>query len=141
MGAEHAVTPDTVPGKRHTRQRAAVLRAMSDSDEFLTPQQWHEQVRSHGDAVGLTTVYRTLAALAASGMVDTLVDEHGESRYRRCVEQTHHHHLVCRNCGATIEVAAGPVESWAQRTAAAYGYSDPVHTVEVFGTCPTCQDS
>lgn len=139
MSAEPTAATTTVPGKRHTRQRAAVLRAMSDNDEFRTPQQWHEHIRNQGDAVGLTTVYRTLAALAESGMVDTLVDEHGEVRYRRCDEQAHHHHLVCRTCGATVEVAAGPIETWAQQTAFEHGYTDPMHTVEVFGTCPMCQ--
>jgi Fur family transcriptional regulator, ferric uptake regulator len=138
MAVDPVTTPPAVPGKRNTRQRTAVLRAMSDSDDFLTPQQWHDMVRRQGDAVGLTTVYRTLAALADSGMVDTIVDEHGEARYRRCEEEEHHHHLVCRVCGATVEVAAGPVEAWAQRTATDHGYTNPVHTVEIFGTCPQC---
>lgn len=137
MGTDHPTA--TVPGKRNTRQRAAVMRAMSNSDDFLTPQQWHEEVRRQGETVGLTTVYRTLSALADSGMVDTIVDEHGEARYRSCDAQSHHHHLVCRICGATVEVAAGPVEAWAQQMATEHGYTDPVHTVEIFGTCPACR--
>ena len=49
--------------------------------------------------------------------------------YRRCSTPRHHHHLVCRECGKTVEVE-GPavVESWAARVAAEHGYSDVSHT-------------
>jgi Fur family ferric uptake transcriptional regulator len=50
----------------------------------------------------------------------------------------HHHHLVCRSCGATVEVADPPVERWAARIAAEHGFVDVHHQVEVFGTCATC---
>ena len=61
----------------------------------------------------------------------------GEHLYRRCSEG-HHHHLVCRVCGRTVEVAGPAVESWADRVAAQHGYADVSHTLEIFGTCPTC---
>ena len=49
--------------------------------------------------------------------------EDGEAIYRRCSE-THHHHLVCRSCGATIEVEGPAVERWTRTIAAEHGYSD-----------------
>jgi Fur family ferric uptake transcriptional regulator len=61
----------------------------------------------------------------------------GEHLYRRCSEG-HHHHLVCRSCGRTVEVAGPAVETWADRVAAQHGYSDVSHTLEIFGTCPSC---
>ena len=115
------------------------MRALEGTDDFRSAQEWHEEVRRRGDAVGLTTVYRTLAALAASGAVDSIIDEEGEAKYRRCSERTHHHHLVCRNCGATVELEAATVERWAQKVALANGFTDAVHTVEIFGTCPRCR--
>jgi Fur family ferric uptake transcriptional regulator len=62
----------------------------------------------------------------------------GESVYRRCSSH-HHHHLVCRNCGATVEVAGTEVEAWAAEVAAAQGFSDVSHTIEIFGTCAACR--
>jgi Fur family ferric uptake transcriptional regulator len=47
----------------------------------------------------------------------------------------HHHHVVCRECGRSVEVAGPEVEDWAERVAAAAGYTDITHTVEVFGLC------
>ena len=49
--------------------------------------------------------------------------EDGEAVYRRC-SGTHHHHLVCRACGATVEVEGPAVERWTTAIAAEHGYAD-----------------
>lgn len=61
----------------------------------------------------------------------------GEAAYRRC-SSGHHHHLVCRACGATVEVEGPAVERWARAVATEHGFVDVEHTVEVFGTCRPC---
>jgi Fur family ferric uptake transcriptional regulator len=85
----------------------------------------------------LSTVYRTLQALAESDEVDVLRAEDGEARYRRC-SGTHHHHLVCRQCGRAVEVEGPTVERWASAVADEHGFADVSHTLEIFGLCPTC---
>ncbi|MFM2438814.1 MAG: Zinc uptake regulation protein [Actinomycetota bacterium] len=125
-------------GLRPTRQRGAVLAALAAADDFRTVAQWHEAIGRRGDAVGLTTVYRTLAALADAELLDTVVDESGEVRYRRC-GGAHHHHLLCRSCGTTHEIAAPEVEQWAAGVAAEHDFADISHTVEIFGICGTCR--
>ncbi|GAA1991703.1 transcriptional repressor [Isoptericola halotolerans] len=124
---------------RMTKQRAAVAGALDATDEFRSAQQLHELLRDRGDAVGLATVYRTLQSLAAGGEVDVLRTEDGEALYRRCVRDEHHHHLVCRSCGTAVEIDGPTVESWAARVAAAQGFSDIEHTVELWGTCAACR--
>ncbi|MCA1712431.1 MAG: transcriptional repressor [Actinobacteria bacterium] len=121
-----------------TRQRTAVARALADADGFQSAQALHEAVRRGGDSVGLTTVYRHLQALAEAGEVDVLRTSDGEAVYRRCDVDAHHHHLVCRSCGATVELPAPEVESWATKVARQHGFTDVSHTVEVFGTCRSC---
>ena len=122
---------------RPTRQRRAVSAALAEIDDFRSAQDIHEVLRSRGDRVGLSTVYRTLQALADGGQVDVLRIDDGEARYRRC-SVGHHHHLVCRRCGRTVEVAGPAVERWAGRVAAEHGFRDISHTLEVFGTCADC---
>ncbi len=97
---------------RQTRQRTAVKAALDGRDEFMSAQQLHDVLRQQGDSVGLTTVYRSLQALADAGEVDLLVTDDGETVYRRCSPE-HHHHLVCRSCGRTVEIAGPAVETWA----------------------------
>ncbi len=123
---------------RPTRQRAAVSAVLGDVDDFRSAQDIHVMLRHRGEAVGLTTVYRTLQVLADAGEVDVLRTDDGESVYRRC-NPGHHHHLVCRACGRTVEVAGPAVERWADKVAAEHGFTDVSHTLEVFGTCAACR--
>lgn len=125
-------------GARSTRQRAAVASVLDGQDEFRTAQEIHQALRESGAAVGLTTVYRTLQALADSAEVDVLRNADGETAYRRC-SKGHHHHLVCRSCGRTVEVEGPAVERWTDKIADDHGFTDVSHTLEIFGTCSSCQ--
>lgn len=128
----------TVGTQRETRQKRALAAALDDSDAFRSAQDLHADLRTRGEAVGLTTVYNQLRALAEAGMVDTLRTEDGETLYRRCGSAHHHHHLVCRVCGATVEVEGPEVERWAERVAGRHGFVDISHTLEIVGTCAAC---
>lgn len=130
--------PQPVTGIRSTRQRAAIADALADTEDFCSAQELHEILKARGESIGLTTVYRNLQALSNAGQIDALWDGSGETRYRHC-SSDHHHHLVCRSCGTTVEVQADPVEKWATAIAAEHGFSDIHHTVEVFGRCGDCQ--
>jgi Fur family transcriptional regulator, ferric uptake regulator len=123
---------------RSTRQRTAISKLLETLDEFRSAQELHDELRKRGENIGLTTVYRTLQSMAASGLVDTLRTDTGESVYRLCSEH-HHHHLVCRSCGSTIEIGGHDVEEWAERVAAQHGFTDVSHTIEIFGTCADCR--
>ena len=127
----------TEPSLRPTRQRRAVAAALAEFDDFRSAQEVHEALKACGDNVGLSTVYRALQAMADAGELDVLRSEAGEAVYRRC-SGSHHHHLVCRSCGATVEVEGPAVERWTRSVAAAHGYADVSHTLEIFGTCATC---
>ncbi|WP_111512725.1 Fur family transcriptional regulator [Mycobacterium kyogaense] len=123
---------------RSTRQRAALAALLENLDDFRSAQELHDELRKRGEGVGLTTVYRTLQQMAAAGAVDTLRTDTGESVYRLC-SQHHHHHLVCRECGSTVEISAGEVETWAAEIARNHGFSDVTHTIEIFGVCDRCR--
>ena len=126
------------PTPRSTPQRQAVLDALEGVDDFRSAQEVHELLAAEGSAVGLATVYRTLALYADHGLVDVLRREDGEAIYRRCSE-SHHHHLVCRSCGATVEVEGPAVERWTSAIAAEHGFADLSHTLEIVGTCADCR--
>ena len=129
---------NVVPGLRATKQRAAVVELLNENDEFRSAQEIHEQLRRRGDGIGLTTVYRTLQSLSDAAEIDMLRSESGEAVYRRCSEH-HHHHLVCRRCGYTVEIEGPSMEQWADQVAAANGFAEIDHTVEIAGLCVTCQ--
>jgi Fur family ferric uptake transcriptional regulator len=92
------------PHQKSTRQRAAVAAVLGKTEGFRSAQEIFEVLRTQGVSIGLKTVYRTLRSLNEMGEVDVLRSEEGEALYRRCELDVHHHHLVCRSCGWTVEI-------------------------------------
>ncbi|OJX64151.1 MAG: transcriptional repressor [Micrococcales bacterium 73-13] len=123
--------------RRRTWQRDAVRDALGERDGFVSAQALHAGLREAGSPIGLATVYRALADLAADGAADHLQVE-GEALYRACGSSGHHHHLICRSCGKTVEIGAAEVEAWAKAVAAEHGFREAEHVVDVFGLCSDC---
>lgn len=124
--------------KRNTWQREAVREALTTREDFVSAQGLHSALHASGSPIGLATVYRALGDLAVEGEADSLQSPDGESLYRACTPGTHHHHLICRRCGLTVEIAADEVETWARTVAAQNGFTDAHHVVDVFGLCAEC---
>ena len=127
----------TQPKRRNTRQRDAVRHALGEATGFVSAQQLHQVLRNHGSSIGLATVYRALTDLVSSGEADALQSQDGEALYRACTT-SHHHHLICRQCGQTVEIEASGAEQWAEKVAKEHGFSATSHTIEIFGMCPKC---
>lgn len=123
--------------RRPTRQRTAIEADVDRCDEFRSAQEVHASLVAGGDKIGLATVYRTLQAMVDEEALDSLRTDDGEIVYRRC-STGHHHHLVCRDCGRTVEVEGPAVERWADKVSAEHGFSDVSHTLELFGRCGDC---
>ena len=134
---EPSAEPSRQPGVRSTRQKAAIHAVLEQSDEFLTARDLHERLWTRGERVGLATVYRSLQALSDAGELDQLRTDEGETAYRRC-SRGHHHHLVCRSCGRTVEVEGPAVSTGRTGWPVAHGFTGVSHTLEIFGTCASC---
>jgi Fur family ferric uptake transcriptional regulator len=130
--------PRRTTQERSTRQKRALAAVLDASDGFRSAQELFTELRARGQNVGLTTVYNQLRTLAEAGDIDYLRGGDGETRYRRCDTEQHHHHVVCRVCGRTVEVEGPVVEQWAAKVAANEGFVNVTHTVEVIGTCAQC---
>jgi Fur family ferric uptake transcriptional regulator len=126
--------------QRATKQRAAIKEALGAAGGFRTAQELHDELKADGQRVGLTTVYRNLQALTSAGEVDVLRTSGGEAMYRQCGTGEHHHHLVCTQCGNSVEVASEEIETWAARVARNHGFKPVDHTAEVFGICSGCSE-
>ncbi|EPH00423.1 hypothetical protein HMPREF1531_02535 [Propionibacterium sp. oral taxon 192 str. F0372] len=130
-------TDQTGKHLRLTRQRQVILDHMNDTNEFVSAQKAHAQLKMAGESVGLATVYRGLQWLAGEGLVDAIRMVDGEIGYRRCSTE-HHHHLICRTCGRAVEILPEALERWAIQVATEHGFHEPEHHVEVYGVCDAC---
>ena len=125
------------PSPRQTRQRAEIRHAVEVLASFATAQEIHDRMRHDGCSVGLATVYRTLQAMAAGGELDSLRIPDGQVAYRTC-SPGHHHHLICRSCGRTVEVTVPQLAQLVRGMATDHGFASIDHEVEFFGVCTAC---
>lgn len=125
--------------KRNTWQREAVRARLDEATGFVSAQQLYGVLRDEGSTIGLATVYRNLAQLAEAGEADSLQSPDGENLFRSCSTKAHHHHLICRNCGDTVELEAHVVEDWARQVGAEHGFTEITHVVDLFGICSRCR--
>lgn len=97
--------------------------------------------------IGLSTVYRTLDLLSRMGFVNKLNIGEGKSRYeyRSGEEGTHHHHLICTNCGKIIDYSdfldeeldlVGKIE---KNLAIKYDFTVKDHNIDFYGLCKNCR--
>ncbi|WP_142119933.1 Fur family transcriptional regulator [Rarobacter faecitabidus] len=125
--------------QRNTRQRTAVRTALGHQPGFVSAQDLHASMRAAGETVGLATVYRALADMVRSDEADSIHTEDGTQLFRACEDADgHHHHLICVDCGATIEIDP-PMESWVEQVCAENGFTPVRHVLDVFGRCRDCQ--
>lgn len=123
--------------RRNTAQRALIETALVEAKDFVSAQDLHARLRSEGNPVGLATVYRNLNDLVASGVADTIQMNGTEQQFRHCGSEQHHHHLVCVDCGKTIEIAEH--DDWVESVARKKRFTLISHTIEIFGRCPDCR--
>jgi len=127
---------DTV--RRPTRQRAAVEACWWTSTTSCRPRPCTRDCVPKARPWAWRRCIARSRPWSADGNVDMMRTDDGEAVYRRC-STGHHHHLVCRSCGRTVEVEGPAVERWADKVSADNGFSDVRHTLEIFGTCSACQ--
>jgi Fur family ferric uptake transcriptional regulator len=126
-----------VSERRNTWQKTAVLEQLSNTAEFVSAQELHQKISQSGKKLGLTTVYRALTEMVEQGTADSLSISDGEMRYRICTPE-HHHHLICRVCGKTVEFDLPGFEELALEVAKANGFTELSHEIELFGVCAGC---
>jgi Fur family ferric uptake transcriptional regulator len=122
-----------------TSQRERVAEIIFTAPGHLSADDIERALREQGAHVGKATVYRTLDLLAQSGMVVPRDFGEGFRRYERVPGRAHHEHLICVRCGKVIEFVNERLERMKALIAEEYGFRHHHHRLEIFGTCPECQ--
>ena len=123
-------------GQRVTPQRLMVARVMSDLDTHVTAEAVFEEVRRRMPGVSLPTVYATLDLLEGVGLIDRVTTERGAAIYDPRTDE--HHHLVCRRCGAIMDVEATVGAGDLLDAARSAGFAPDHAQVVVRGLCSAC---
>lgn len=91
-----------VAGLRATRPRVAVLAALAALGGHRTADEVAAALAAAGVPVPRASLYHVLGSLTAAGLA--LVADAGPGTARYEVAGRWHHHLVCRSCGAIVDV-------------------------------------
>jgi len=131
-------------GVRFTRARRLVVEALDAAGGPRTAAELHDRLRP---AVPLSSLYRTLTVLEDAGVISREHDAEGVARHELAEWLTgHHHHLVCVQCGAVVDVDVpanlearlGPLM---EEIASSAGFAATGHRIDVEGRCPACREA
>ena len=124
-------------GYRLTPQRMLVLSAIANSDHHISAEEIYAQVVAKYPYVNISTVYRTLDLLKRLDMVTETDLGGGRVRYHP-VDKGHHHHLVCQECGAIIDLDESVLSSLQSQLLREYKFSADLRHLAIFGRCANC---
>lgn len=136
MMRDHSATLRS-QGLTVTAQRLAVLRAVA-AHPHGTAEIIAEEARQHIGAISRQAVYDVLGILAEKGLVRRIQPAGSPTRYEDRVGDNHHH-LVCRECGTTVDVDCAVGEVPCLHAAEDHGFIIDEAEVVYWGTCPDCQ--
>jgi Fur family ferric uptake transcriptional regulator len=125
-------------GYRLTPQRMMILKIIYDSQGHISAEEIHQRVRQQYPFVDISTVYRTLNLLKKLRLI-TETDLGGGSVRYECLEHGRHHHLVCRQCGASFPLEHSLLAPLEKRLLREYGFAADLDHFAIFGLCPKCR--
>jgi len=126
-------------GLKFTSQRKAVLEAAFDIHRHFDAENLVEILRNRNKRISRATVYRTLDLLVRCGLVRAM--ELGEARkmYEHIMGHKHHDHLICTECGRTIEFDDGLIEALQEQVCDKLNFEAQRHSLRIFGVCERCR--
>lgn len=126
-------------GLKQTGQRDVILRAFLDTRDHLSTDELYRLVKKRDERIGFTTVYRTLKLLAECGLASEVAFNDGITRYEHQYNRRNHHHMVCTECGSSVEFFSPEIERVEQEIGRKNRYLTTRHTFQIYGLCEPCQ--
>ncbi len=127
-------------GLRVTPQRMLVLEIL-EKGSHLDAMAIHKRAAKARRGLSLATVYRALAALTESGLVEQRYLDSDHSReYYEAVRGPEHHHMTCLGCGEVIEFETRRIRQIRSELEAMKGWVLQRTCLCIEGYCPKCQN-
>jgi Fur family ferric uptake transcriptional regulator len=124
-------------GHRLTPQRMLVIEALHNADRHISAEELYKQLHSRYPYANISTVYRTLELLKELNLVAEADLGEGRVRYH-VAEKGHHHHLVCRSCGKTVDADESALYPLKHALLRKYGFDADLRHLAISGECRAC---
>src|SRR3977135_3061455 len=119
-------------GLKQTAQRDTILRTFLETRDHLSTDELHRLVQKKDELIGYTTVYRTLKLLAECGLASEVAFHDGIARYEHQYNRRSHHHMVCTECGSSVEFFSQEVGAIGRATGRRHHYTTTSHTFQIY---------
>jgi Fur family transcriptional regulator, ferric uptake regulator len=126
-------------GLKLTEQRDSILRTFLETRSHLSTDELYGLVKKKDSRIGITTVYRTLKLLAACGLASEVAFHDGVARFEHQYNRRSHHHMVCTNCGASVEFFSPEIGRLEQEIGRKHRYLTTRHSFQIYGICENCR--
>ena len=121
-----------------TSQRKTILRQAFEAKGHFSAEDLLEYSKKQDSAISKATVYRTLALLKESKIVEEQDFGDGKKLYERSQGRKHHDHLVCVKCGKIIEFENEEIEKLQNVEAKKNQFHVVYHSHKLLGFCKDC---
>lgn len=126
-------------GLKQTGQRDTILGTFLDTRDHLSTDELYRLVKKKDERIGFTTVYRTLKLLSGCGLASEVAFHDGVARYEHQFNRRDHHHMVCTQCGSSVEFFSPEIQRIEHEIGRKHKYLTNRHTFQIYGLCTNCQ--
>jgi Fur family transcriptional regulator, ferric uptake regulator len=126
-------------GLKLTKQRETICEVFFAQEGHRRAEEILQDARALDAKVSLATVYRTLKLLQEYGLAKSHNFQDGQALFEPCLDNDHHDHLICTNCGRIVEFVNQEIEDLQLRIASAHGFYITNHKMELYGLCSSCK--
>ena len=128
-------------GLRLTAERRMILREVFRRHDHFEAEDVVIGLRRTGERVSRASVYRTLPLLVRSGLLRSVHSDEKHAHFEHVFGHDHHDHLICTECGRTVEFKHEGIEETQDKVCAEHGFTCTHHRLEITGICADCRRS
>ncbi|MDK9700329.1 MAG: transcriptional repressor [bacterium] len=123
-----------------TPVRVLLLKTLRSAGKPLSVEQVAERLLSAPDTPGRASLFRNLDAFVRTGLAERLRFNVRTSLYLACSRnvEDHHHHIVCTICKRMLPVDICLNRKTLQTVESTTLFRITGHTLQLFGTCASC---
>jgi len=127
-------------GLKYTEQREVVLSVLLQASEHLTAEEVYNEIKKvfPESNIGIATVYRALSFLEEVDLITSITFGTDGKKYESN-SKSHHDHLICTSCGKIIEFMDDEIEKKQEKIAKKNKFKISSHSMQLYGTCESCQ--
>jgi Fur family ferric uptake transcriptional regulator len=123
-------------GMKATPSRVTIIEALTTSKKPLSIN--GIKIMLGKSSIDQATIYRTVETLTSKGLARLVNFQHDHQHYE-LVDDNHHHHLICENCGKVVDVSKCDTSKLEKEVQKISGFAQiNSHALEFFGLCKTC---